>query len=321
MAKAEQHYTARVNLAELEWEVDRVTQTLDFGDSHGLTIGDTLTANGVIGVVTGVSGADVTVELRRTVNALEGVEALKIGRADDFVGQNDWAVIGGSLEQIYEPVANATGWPTDNRKTADWSVEAGSNLTRDVYALELGYTPHSPLVGTTVDGQSVTAITYDYATTRDQPTAVLTLAGDPSVSAGETLSIGDRMVAVTKVDTSAKAITVSANDLDPSEASVLAKLAANPVAELSPMETLINEGIVMPLRPIVNDRLEFNGGTIADRVVMPDQATVLDIQDLSSETDGYRFRVFVEVTWQDLQDPAFLGGQSVITDSGARWKL
>ena len=102
---------------------------------------------------------------------------------------------------------------------------------------------------------------------------------------------------------------------------MLAKLAANPLAELSPMETLINEGIVMPLRPIVNDRLEFNGGTIADRVVMPDQATVLDIQDLSTAKDGYRFRVFVEVTWQDLQDPAFLTGQSVTTGASTALQI
>ena len=320
VAEAEQHYTARVNLAELEWEVDRITQTLQLGSSHGLSLGDTLTANGVIGVVTGVSGADVTVELRRTANVLEGVEALKIGRADDFVGQNDWDVIDNSLVQIYEPVANADGWPSDNRQTDDWSVEVGSNLTRDVYALELRYTPHSPLVGTTVAGQSVTGITFDYATTPAQPTAILTLAAAPTgLANGDTVSIGGRMVAVTAVD-GAK-ITVSANDLDPSEASVLAKLAANPLAELSPMETLINEGIVMPLRPIVNDRLEFNGGTIADRVVMPDQATVLDIQDLSTAKDGYRFRVFVEVTWQDLQDPAFLTGQSVTTGASTALQI
>ena len=201
VAEAEQHYTARVNLAELEWEVDRITQTLQLGSSHGLSLGDTLTANGVIGVVTGVSGADVTVELRRTANVLEGVEALKIGRADDFVGQNDWDVIDNSLVQIYEPVANADGWPSDNRQTDDWSVEVGSNLTRDVYALELRYTPHSPLVGTTVAGQSVTGITFDYATTPAQPTAILTLAAAPTgLANGDTVSIGGRMVAVTAVD-------------------------------------------------------------------------------------------------------------------------
>ena len=127
-------------------EVDTITQDLTFATDSGLIVRDVLTAEGIVATVTAVAngGKTITVELRRDGDVFDGVKELKIARADDYLGANDWVVDPSSITQIFEPVDNATGWPADNRETADWSVEVGSNALRDVYAIELSYTPHSP---------------------------------------------------------------------------------------------------------------------------------------------------------------------------------
>ena len=256
---AQQHYTAKVQMSDLEWEVETRTQEIVLQGHVTIAAGSQLTSNGLVATAIGTgvqSGAGitaittVTVELRRDGDVFADVADLRIVRADDALGQNRWAVDGAAV-QIFETVTGAAGWPADNRQTNDWSVEVGSNVNRDVFAVEVSYTPYS-------DGDAST----------------------------------------------------------PDEASVLALLAADPLAELTPREVLIYEGIVQPLRPIVNDRFEFNDLQIGDRILQPDQATVLDVQDLGDANDPYRFRVFVEVTWQDLQDPEIFDG-ILITVGGA----
>ena len=118
---------------------------------------------------------------------------------------------------------------------------------------------------------------------------------------GSTVVLNGQSLVVAAYDSGAPSeFKVAAASLAPSEASVLAKLGGS-LAELSAKETLIYEGIVQPLRPIVNDRLEFNGATFNGRAIMPDQATVLDIQDLGDASNPYKFRVFVEITWQTFR--------------------
>ena len=190
---------------------------------------------------------------------------------------------------------------------------------RDVYAIELSYTPHSPLVGTVAGGagQTVTAVSYDdaYTLATISLNAAITTTG---FDVGSSVVLGGQTLVVSEYDSGTPTqFKVAAASLAPSEASVLAKLSADPLAELSAKETLIYEGIVQPLRPIVNDRLEFNGATFNGRAVMPDQATVLDIQDLGDASNPYKFRVFVEVTWQDLQDPILMDGMSLAKAGGS----
>jgi hypothetical protein len=84
---------------------------------------------------------------------------------------------------------------------------------------------------------------------------------------------------------------------------------------LTPEQVLVFEQMVMPFRPIVNDRLHYRGFIGEDRFREDDQATVRDVQELEGQ---FRYLVFVEVRYQDLQDPALAAGMKLEVGDGKK---